>query len=63
MTHHARDAALEWLLRREATAIRIEHNPADAGSLAVCERHVAEVRAEIEAEARAVERDAVDACR
>ena len=55
MTTTARDAALQYLLRREAARLRTEA-PGDAGSLAVCERRYDEVCAEIAAE-RAAEQE------
>ena len=59
---NARDAALEWLLRREAATIRTAH-PSHVGDIADVDRHIAAMRAEIEAAAAQAERDAVDACR
>ena len=59
---NARDAALEWLLRRETAALRTAH-PNHVGDIAEGERHIAAVRAKIEAAAARAERDAVDACR
>jgi hypothetical protein len=55
MTTTARDIALKYLLRREAARLRTEA-PGDAGSLAVCEHHIADVYAEIAAE-RAAEQE------
>ena len=55
MTTTARDIALKYLLRREAARLRTEA-PGDAGSLAVCERYIADVYAEIAAE-RAAEQE------